>query len=418
MTISLGDGHQLFQWEQILFKNRVKESIIKYKIIYTILIILAYLVGRCIPLYRVDISMYTAPIMDAEFLIMQTIGGDMNRMSLFVLGVSPYMIATIIAQVINACRKSDTRSRISPKKMNKIVLGTTFLIAVAQALIQVNQLQFIETEEPMIVIKFIAMMEMIAGVMLMLWLCIRNKKYGIGGQTAIIFVNILDGVIATITGCQLSEMIIPFAVSAFVMIVVLIMENVEKQIPVQRISIHNIYADKNYLAIKLNPIGVMPVMFSAGFFMLPQILLVGLRYIFPYNDEIIWLQKNVVLTRPLGIIVYILILYILTIGFSFVFISPKDITEQFLKSGDSIVNLHAGRDTRRYLFKQVLGISFLSATIMGICLGVPMFLQLYGEMNSKLVMLPSSVMMLTGIWCNLYREIIAVKNYDLYRPFI
>lgn len=401
-----------------MFKNREKESIIKYKIIYTILIILAYLIGRCIPLYRVDISMYTAPVMDAEFLIMQTIGGDMNRMSLFVLGISPYMISTIIVQVIMACRKSDTRSKISPKKMNKIALGMTFVIAVAQALIQVNQLQFIETEEPMIVIKFITMMEMIAGVMLILWLCIRNKKYGIGGQTAIIFINILDGVIVTITGCQLSELIIPFVVSAFVMIVVLIMENAEKQIPVQRISIHNIYADKNYLAIKLNPIGVMPVMFSAGFFMLPQILLVGLRYIFPYNDEIIWLQKNVVLTRPLGIIVYILILYILTIGFTFVFISPKDITEQFLKSGDSIVNLHAGRDTRRYLFKQVLGISFFSATIMGICLGVPMFLQLYGEMNSKLVMLPSSVMMLTGIWCNLYREIIVVKNYDLYRPFI
>ena len=124
------------------------------------------------------------------------------------------------------------------------------------------------------------------------------------------------------------------------------------------------------------------------------------------------------LSKPLGIAVYIFILYCLTIGFSRVFVNPREITEQFLKSGDSILNLHAGRDTRKYLSRVINRISFFSATVMSLCLGVPMILQLVWGGDSTLVTLPSSTMMLTGIWCNLYREIVAIKDLEAYKPFI
>ncbi len=55
---------------------------------------------------------------------------------------------------------------------------------------------------------------------------------------------------------------------------------------------------------------------------------------------------------------------------------------------------------------------------MGVCLGVPLVLQMMGEFDSALVTLPSSVMMLTGIWCNLYREVEAIKDLEAYKPFI
>ena len=66
-----------------------------------------------------------------------------------------------------------------------------------------------------------------------------------------------------------------------------------------------------------------------------------------------------------------------------IIISPGEIAEQLLKSGDSIMNLHAGRDTRRYLTRQVLGIGFFSATVMSICLGIPMLLQLKGGIEQR-----------------------------------
>lgn len=399
-------------------KTESKNNIIKYKILYTIIIILIYLIGRSLVLYRVDTSMYGEPSINAQILLMQTISGDINRMSLFALGISPYMISTIIVQVVSTCRKSDARAKSSPKKINLFTVVLTLVFAVFQAAIRANQLQYNCADEALILVKIIAALEMIAGVMVIMWLCERNKKYGVGGQSAIIFVNILSGIVTTLSGYAISSLIVPLAVSVVVMVVVLVMENAEKRIPVQRISIHNIYADKNYMAIKLNPIGIMPVMFAASFFMIPQMIMSGLGYIFPQNENIMWLQENMTLTNPFGIVVYIVILFALTVGFAVVFINPKEMTEQFLKSGDSLVNLRAGDETKKYLSKQIVGISCFSAAVMSICLGIPMLLQLQGNIEPSLVMFPSSIMMMTGIWCSLYRECITIRTFDSYKPFI
>lgn len=401
-----------------MLQSGKKVSIIRHKLIYTILILLVYFLGKSLPLYGVDVSSFIDRGVDAEALLTQTISGDIYQCSLFALGISPYMMSSIFVQIAVSFRSSESKARISPKKKNRMILAMTVVLAVFQAFSRVQELPFMETGGLLLLAKSVAMAQMTAGVILILWLSVRNKKYGIGGQTALIFVNILDGMTATLKGHAVRSLIAPVIVSLAVILVMLVMENAEKRIPVQRISIHNIYADKNYMAIKLNPIGVMPAMFSMAFFMLPQMIFSGLSWLMPGNVEVAWWQQNMSLSRPLGVAVYIFILYCLTIGFSRVFINPKEITEQFLKSGDSILNLHAGRDTKRYLSREIGRISFLSATVMSICLGIPMVLQFVGGMDSTLVMFPSSVMMMTGIWCNLYREVAAIRDLEAYRPFI
>lgn len=123
-----------------------------------------------------------------------------------------------------------------------------------------------------------------------------------------------------------------------------------------------------------------------------------------------------VLTKPFGIAIYVLCEYLITIVFSLIMISPKDITEQFLKSGDSIINLHAGRDTRRYLRRTVWNISFFSATVMGVCVAVPLILQMEFNVDGTLAMLPVSIMLLASFWCNIFRELISIYKYDSCQP--
>ncbi len=405
-------------WEQVLKQLETQEKIFKYKLLYTILILGVYLLGKSLPLYMIDVSAYIQKGVDAESLLVQTISGDMYQCSIFALGISPFMMSSIIVQVLSAFRSSETKSKISQARMNRLMLKFTLVIAVVQALIRVQQLQFRVVGAELILAQCVATVEMIAGAMIIMWLCTRNKRYGIGGQTALIFVNILDGITATLLGNKIAGLAIPLCISIVVMIIMVFMENTELRIPVQRISIHNIYADKNYLAIKLNPIGVMPAMFSMAFFMVPQMIITILSWIFPESLQILWWQENMTLSKPLGIVVYIVILYVLTIGFSRVFINPREITEQFLKSGDSLQNIHAGNDTRKYLSRAVTRTSLLSATVMSLCLGLPMILQLTGNIENTFTTLPSSVMMLTGIWCNLYREVEAIKNLEAYKPFI
>jgi preprotein translocase subunit SecY len=292
------------------------------------------------------------------------------------------------------------------------------IVAIVQSVQRIRELNFSVPEDMFTVAQIACGAEMVAGAFTILWLAERNKRFGIGGQTALILVNILDGLMSSLQGHTLNELAIPLVISFAIMVLVLFMENTEKRIPVQRISIHNIYADKNYVAIKLNPIGIMPVMFTSAVFMLPQLLLSTLLMIWPDVAVLQFLSDNLSLTKPIGIVAYIVILYLLTIGFSIVFINPADMTDQFLKSGDSILNLHAGKDTKRYLTRQILIISIISATVMGTCIGVPMVLSLRGNIDSSLTMLPTSFMILTGIWSNLYQEVVAILDYDAYVPFI
>lgn len=393
-------------------------SLLRDKVIYTLIIIFVYMVGKCVPLYMIDVSAYIHSPVDAEALLVQTISGDVYQYSLFALGISPYMISSIIVQVISSLKNEEARKKSSPTKMNRLTLGLTLIFAIFLAIVRVQELHFKETIGEPYLPQIIAVMEMVAGAMTILYLASRNKKYGIGGQSALIFVNIVDGINVTLQGYELKQLIVPLAISIFVIVIVVIMENAEKRIPVQRISIHNIYADKNYLAIKLNPIGVMPAMFSMAFFMLMQLLVSVISWLLPENAGVLWWQENIVLSEPWGIGLYIVILYCLTVGFSRVFINPGELTEQFLKSGDSLRDIHAGKDTKKYLSGSITRISLLSATVMSVCLAVPMLLQLQGSMESAFISLPSSIMMLTGIWCNLYREAMAVKDLEAYKPFI
>ena len=395
-----------------------KDSILKYKLLYTALVLFIYLLGKNLPLYGIDLSAYANQTLDTATLLIQAISGDVYRRSVFALGISPYMMASILVQMVVAFRSADAKARISPKKKNYIMLELTLIFALFQAVLQVRNLSFAVTGQRLMLAQVVSVVEMIAGAMIILWLSEQNKKYGVGGQTALIFVNILEGIVAILTKGSMESLVIPLLISLIVIMIMVILENAEKRIPVQRISIHNIYADKNYLAIKLNPIGVMPVMFSTAFFMLPQILVTGLAWLFPGQETIIWWQENLVLTKPLGVIVYIVILYALTIGFSRVFLNPTETTEQFLKSGDSLAGIHAGRDTKRYLSRNITRISLFSATALSLCLSVPMVMQLNGYMDNSLSALPTSIMMLTGIWSNLYREVLSIRDMDAYEPFI
>lgn len=400
----------------IVQRSTEKEHILLYKLLYSLIVLCVYIVGRSIPLYGIDISGYRHVSFNAEDLLLQTIGGDFYRSSVFALGIFPPMISALLVQVCMAIRGLFVKTGVPPGKTRRITVTVTLAIASFQAMVQVPGLQFAASEQILPIVRAIAVLEMVTGAMLLLWMSDRNTRFGIGGRTIFIIVNISERIFSTIWAHDLQSLKIPLLVSALEMAIILFMENMEKRIPVQRISIHNIYADKNYMAVKFNPAGIMPVMFSTAVFMLPRLLVIWLGSLFPYHQGILWCQENMSLTKPFGVAVYLACEYLLTIGFSMLMISPKDITEQFLKSGDSIVDLHAGRDTRRYLRRVMWCLSLFSATVMGACIAFPLFLQIQGEIDSTLVMLPTSMMMFVGIACNFCREVHTLWSYDACRP--
>ena len=256
------------------------------------------------------------------------------------------------------------------------------------------------------------------GEFLAAYMCDRATKYGIGGKVSVFMVNMVSGMMTMFTGKPLEKLALPVAIGVAEIAVMIVLETTEKRIAVQRVSINNIYADKNYIAYKLNPVGATPLMFASAAFLLPQFMCNGLHYLFPDNADIQWWMDNMRLTSPLGIVVYMVIICLLTIIFSMVMLSPGRTADDLLKSGDSIQDIYAGKPTKRYLIGTVLSFSVISSIIICICQGGPLFLQFGGYVDASLAMLPCSIMMTTGLWISLYREAEVYRNMDRYHTFI
>ena len=399
-------------------KKKAKEHILLYKILYSLMIMLVYMIGRNIPLYGVDVEAYRDVDINAQSIIIQAVSGDMKNCSIFILGLWPYMLASMLIVLVVAIATLDKTRRISPKKVNIWTVTLMLIIGMLQAYERVQNYIYKVDSTALIQAKVIAFVELIAGMLIVVYLGDRATKYGICGKTSVFLVNIVDGMMTMLVGQPFRKLWLIIVIGIIEIAVMLVLENTEKRIAVQRVSIHNIHADKDYIAYKMNPVGVTPMMFASAAFILPQSVFGLLNKMFPENGTIEWIYHRMNLTSVLGVWVYIAIIVILTIAFSFIMLTPGKTAEDLLKSGDSILGVYAGRETKRYLQGCVLSFSLISSVVIGICVGVPLFLQFGGYINSKLAMFPCSIMMFTGIWISFGREAEVYRNMDRYEPFI
>lgn len=399
-------------------KKKAKEHILLYKILYSLMVMFVYMIGRNIPLYGVDVEAYRDVDINAQSIIIQAVSGDMKNCSIFILGLWPYMLASMLIVLVVAIATLDKTRRISPKKVNIWTVTLMLIIGILQAYERVQNYIYKVDGTALIQAKTIAFVELIAGMLIVVYLGDRATKYGICGKTSVFLVNIVDGMMTMLVGQPFRKLWLIIVIGIIEIAVMLVLENTEKRIAVQRVSIHNIHADKDYIAYKMNPVGVTPMMFASAAFILPQSLFGLLNKLFPESGTIEWIYHRMNLTSVLGVWVYIAIIVILTIAFSFIMLTPGKTAEDLLKSGDSILGVYAGRETKRYLQGCVLSFSLISSVVIGICVGAPLFLQFGGYINSKLAMFPCSIMMFTGIWISFGREAEVYRNMDRYEPFI
>lgn len=376
------------------------------------------MVGRSFLLFYVDASIYESATIDSQNIMLQMISGDRYRYTIFALGIMPYITASLIVWLVMALLGSEVRSRISPQKTKKITVFVLLLLAIALAVSRANELIFRESDIDDNILKGIAIIEMVVGAFIIYKMAEINKEHGIAGQTPLILVNILDGLIKTLQKHTMAELSIPFILCVIYMGIILIMENIILRIPVQRVSIHNIYADKNYIGFKLNPIGVMPVMFSTAFFMVPQLIIKFLVYLFEDNIILTEIGEQLEFNTELGVAAYLCIVFLLTVIFSFIMLSPGEMAEQLQKGGDSIVGVYAGKKTKWYLRRKLLVLSTISGGMLSLLMGISLSISLRGKMASDLAMLPSTAMILVGLACTLYQEVKTYWRFDSYKSFI
>lgn len=374
--------------------------------------------GRSLLLYRVDPAAYELEELSTQNIMISMISGDRYQYTLFALGIMPYITATLIIWIYMAVRGAEFRARYSPQKTERLSLVIMLLIATASAVSRADGLVFKESGFSMETLQVIAILEMVTGALIIHKMAGFGKEHGIGGQTPMILVNILDNLVFTIRKFTWAELYMVLGLCLIMAVVILIMENVLIRIPVQRVSIHSVYADQSFIALKLDPIGIMPVMFAVSFFMIPQLVVRFLLLFYKENPVLQFIYERLNMTNITGTFIYLGIIFTLNILFSFIMLTPGEMAEQLQKAGDSIVNVYAGKKTKRYLRRKLLRLCIFSGSLFCLMMGTSLGLSLKGEIAPELALLPATGMILVGILLPIYREVKAYWKYDSYSFFI
>lgn len=391
---------------------------LRNRLLFTLMILLVYMAGRNLLLYNVDSAAYQLEELSSQNIVNSMISGDRYQYTLFALGIMPYITANLIMWVWTALQGDEARARSSPRKSQRLTFAVMLLLAASFAVSRAEGLIFKESALPLDVLRVIATAEMIVGAVIVYIMATLNRKHGIGAQMPIILVNILDNLVSTIRKYTWEEFSRPLALCSVMAVVILIMEILIIRIPVQRVSIHNEYADKSFIAFKPNPIGVMPVMFAASFFMLPQLLIRLLLRLDESNRTLQGISGRMNLNDGVGVAVYLGIIAVLNILFSFIMLMPGEMAKQLQKGGDSVVEIYAGKKTKRYLQMKLLKLCIFSSCILCLMMGISLGLSLFGEISPDLALFPATGSILAGIGCPLYREVRSYRRFDSYSFFI
>jgi len=388
------------------------------RLLCTTCILAIYLIGRNINLYMADAWINENQTVTAQSFLENLMSGGSYQCSVFALGLMPYMTASILIQIGAALLPKDVKKRISQPKMEKAVLLSTLVYSVFLSNKHVSEMSYLPSQFSVQTLQMISVAELVLFTILLVGMIQINKEQGIGQQTPIILVNVAEGIYSAVSNNQQYITFTMLLICMVILVITIIMENVEYRIPVQRVSIHNIYANKNYIAFKLNPVGIMPVMFSISVFILIKYLLYFIGGIFPQNTGLLWINAHMDLSTSSGVWIYLAVIFLLTIVSAFVMLQPRLLAENLQKGGDSIVGVYAGKPTIRYFVITVLFLSMLSGLVLACCMGVSLFLGLKNSVPQELAMLPSSLMIVVGILSNLIEEIKGYHKFDSYRFFI
>lgn len=391
-----------------------KTHLVRNRCFFSIVIIVIYFICHRIPLNGIDMSAYDNLGLDLGAVLSLAVNGSNKQCYVMSLGISPYITASLVISILFAMRSKEARARTSPKAMNYWITALTFIVTLIQSVFYALNLKYVDRN---VMSVLLVIFELMAGASIAQYLLMKNKKYGVGGFAPIIMVNMTETLIGTLMKSSVDALKIPLGISFVMVIIMIFMEMHEKKIPLQRVSVHNVHADKNYLAIKYNPVGFMALMFGSAIFMIPQ-LIVALVHHYHKSEIVNFLYKNLNMSTVFGMRVYVVMMFLFTVLLSLLFVNPKDLSDDLLQGGDCIENIPAGKPTRRYIRKWVLFFSCLSGLIMCGCLSLCMYLQYKGIVDASVAMLPTTFMLLSGFICSIYLEIRAYRDFDSYKPFI
>lgn len=406
-------------------KSFFKPVIIK-KFLWTLFFLFIYVLGTKLTLPFIDMS--KAAAMDGASTTLNyataLMGGNLRSMSLFSIGLSPWMSSMLIWQMF-AVSKRLGLSKLPLEVQERRRMLLTLVIALIQSVALVLNLPLQEAGGvDMTTIMVLDTLVLMAGTYFLIWLTDLNAAMGLGGSIMIVMASMIAYIPQDIWN-SIQELKISSLWLALMLVFSLVflylavtVERSKYRIPVNKINIHNRFKKYSYLDIRLNPAGGMPIMYAMTLVSIPQYFLLIIHFLQPDNQLIEQWIEALSMGSPAWFILYLLTIFILALAFAFINISGDQIAERMQKSGEYIENVYPGGATRRYINGLVTYFALVGAFYLILISGLPMIVVLLDIRYLRLSMIPGIFMIFIGMVFSIKDEVDALTLNDRYRSLL
>ena len=346
-------------------------------------------------------------------------GGGLKAFSIFALGVTPYITAQIITQllqmdVVPYFKELKEQGYTGKQKINKITRYLGVLFAFIQGFI--FTIVYSGVKDPTVILKTTVVFT--AGTCLLLWIGDQITKHGIGnGLSLLIMAGILQSMPKIFTSA-FNELItsgtftktagIAFFVAFIVIYLAIIIGMVwiqlaERRIPIQYANRTNSAygGQQNYLPIKINSAGVMPVIFASTLITIPVTIVQLLKK----QGAIDFVNKYIVNTSYTGFLLYILLIFFFGYFYTFLQMNPEELSKNLSKSGAYIPGVRPGNETIDYVSNVLSKLTIVGSIFLIIIAGLPIVFSKFSGLSSSVTIGGTGLLIVVGVAIETYKQL-------------
>ena len=414
---------------------------LRQKFIFTLLMFIIYRLGSHIPIPGINpeaLADFLKSLQGTIFALYDIFsGGNLNRMTVFALGVMPYISASIMMQLLTAAvpqlqRLAKEEGDYGRYKINEYTRYLTIFVAFVQSLGialwlrgQVSPKGIPVVQESGLLFIFTTVITLVAGTMFLVWIADRITEKGIGnGASLIIFAGIVAGFpnaliqfMEKVRTGDVGPLIVLLIVALIVAIIVGIVyvHEAERRIPIQypgRQVGRQVYAGKKtYLPVKINPAGVIPIIFAQALLLIPTSILTFIQHPF--------IQLFAQTLAPGSILynaLYVIFIVFFTYFYTAILINPVEVAENLHKAGAFIPGVRPGQDTVKYLEKIINRLIFFGAIFLSVIALTPILVSVW--LNVPFYFGGTTALIVVGVALETFRHIETYLLQKKYKTLI
>jgi preprotein translocase subunit SecY len=419
---------------------------LRNKLLFTLAIVAIYRLGSFIPAPFVNYANVRA-CLNADGTSVNGIyelvnlfsGGALLQLSIFALGIMPYITASIITQLLRVViPRFETLYKEGQAGQAKLTQYTRYL-TIGLGLLQSTTLISVAKQGGLFGANCngvfsdnswwaisLMVITMTAGTGVIMWLAELVTERGVGnGMSLLIFASIaarFPSSLGSIAQTKNVETLIGvIAVGVVIVLLVILVEQSQRRIPVQyakRMVGKRTYGGQaTYLPIKVNMAGVVPVIFASSLLYLPGLIA---QFNKPADGKIaawvIWIDQN--LTKgdhPLYMLMYFLLIIAFTYFYVSITFNPEEVSENMKQYGGFIPGIRAGRPTTEYLEYVLSRITLPGSLYLGIVALIPLIALSLLNANSNFPFGGTSILIIVGVGLETVKQISAQmqqRNYE------